>query len=184
MAKNNRKSTRTVSRFNFSSFIGGIVVGCLASIVVAATAIPILDDYQPDTVAFPEIRESERSYEYEFPTLLEADRRTPDRVESVADVPATSESATPRSSAEASQAPAGYLLQAGSFEIKDRADAFRAALMLRGYQAVTSQTNVQGVGTRFRVVIGPFKTQGEAESAISRLKEEQVDAMLLEFGET
>ena len=178
MAKTKQKSTRSPSRFNFSSFVAGIVVGCLASIVVAATAIPILDDYQPDTTAFPKLKETAETYEYEFPTLLGSNETATTGVK--APKPTSDTSTPPRREPQRVEQPqTGYLLQAGSFEERDRADAFRAALMLRGYQAKTTVSQIQNIGTRFRVVIGPYESQSEADAAISRLRDEQVNAIVV-----
>ena len=184
MANKRRSSQRSPGRFNLSSFVAGIAVGCLVSILLAATAVPVLDNYQPDTLAFPEIDSLETTYEYEFPDILEASGRREGSKQPVRELVAVgdvNESADTQVQQESIES---YLLQAGSFEQQRHAEVFRATLMLRGYKASTTVVEIPGIGPRYRVVIGPYPSQVEAESAISQLKSEQVDAMLLGIRET
>ena len=154
-------------------------MGCLTSIVVAATAIPVLDDYKPDTSTFPEIKDDTQTYDYQFPELLEASGSKADASKPVATATEAIAITELKNQLDDENQFSGYMLQAGSFEQKDRADVFRAALMLRGYQAKTSEIEIINVGTRFRVVIGPYPTEQAAKSAITQLRGEQVESMLL-----
>lgn len=184
MASKARSRSRGSGGFSLTNFIAGFVVGCLALILVASVGVPMLDDYQPDTVAFPDIDTSSAQYEYEFPDILES---TTDRepsatpVRELVTVEEKSES-TPQQIVEPSIE--SFLLQAGSFEQQRHADVFRASLVLRGYQAKTTAVEVPGIGPRYRVVVGPYPTQAEAQAAIERLGTEQVDAILLGIRET
>ena len=179
MASRSRSKSRSSGGFSLTNFIAGFVVGCLALILVAAIVVPVLDDYQPDTVAFPEIDSAPATYEYEFPDILEAstDREpsgTP--VRELVTVEETDDAAT----VQAAESPIeGFLLQAGSFEQQRHADVFRASLMLKGYQAKTTAVDIPAIGSRYRVVVGPFTTQADAEATIEQLKSEQVQAILL-----
>ncbi|MCY4095164.1 MAG: SPOR domain-containing protein [Gammaproteobacteria bacterium] len=179
-----RSRTRSTGGFSLTNFVAGFVVGCLALILVAAVGVPMLDDYQPDTVAFPDIDTSAVQYEYEFPDILESTReREPSEVpvRELVTVEETDETAPVQTVAPPIES---FLLQAGSFEQQRHADVFRASLVLRGYQAKTTAVDVPGIGPRYRVVVGPFPSQAEAQAAIDRLDSEQVRAILLGIRET
>lgn len=184
MASKSRSKSRRSGGFSLTNFVAGFVVGCLALIFVAAVGVPMLDNYQPDTVAFPDIDTSPVQYEYEFPDILESTReREPSEAPvrelvTVEEVVETTTQPTPEPAIES------FLLQAGSFEQQRHADVFRASLVLRGYQAKTTAVEVPGIGERYRVVVGPFSSQAEAQAAIERLGSEQVDAILLGIRET
>lgn len=184
LASKARSKTRSSGGFSLTNFVAGFVVGCLALILVAAVGVPMLDDYQPDTVAFPDIDTSAVQYEYEFPDILESTREREPSEAPVRELVTVEEAdeATP----EQTVAPPieSFLLQAGSFEQQRHADVFRASLVLRGYQAKTTAVDVPGIGPRYRVVVGPFPSQAEAQAAIDRLGSEQVKAILLGIRET
>ena len=182
MATKSKAKSRRSGGFSLTSFVAGFVVGCLVLILVAAVTFPILDEYQPDTAAFPDIDASPAQYEYEFPDILESTRQHSASAAPVQELVAVEEQ--PESTSEQASSPAeptieSFLLQAGSFEQQRHADVFRASLMLRGYQAKTTVIDVPELGARYRVVIGPYGTQAEAEQAISQLANENVDAILL-----
>ncbi|MCY3857298.1 MAG: SPOR domain-containing protein [Gammaproteobacteria bacterium] len=184
MARKSRSRAHSSGGFSLTNFVAGFVVGCLALILVAAVGVPMLDNYQPDTVAFPDIDTSAVQYEYEFPDILES---TTDREPSENPVrELVSVEETDESTPEQAVAPPieSFLLQAGSFEQQRHADVFRASLVLRGYQAKTTAVDVPGIGPRYRVVVGPYPSQAEAQAAIDRLGSEQVKAILLGIRET
>ena len=154
------------------------MVGCVASILLASTAVPIIDDYDPDTVAFPAIDTEPPTIEYLFPDILEAsgghvsqDGRT--------ELVSVEEEESIDESERADTVIDSFLLQAGSFEQQQHADVFRASLILRGYNAKTTRVEVPEIGTRYRVVVGPYASQQEAIAVTSRLKAVDVDAVLL-----
>jgi cell division septation protein DedD len=74
--------------------------------------------------------------------------------------------AAPRPSA--SPAPMGsdgeHTLQVISYRTRAEADLFANALRQRGHRAFVTHAEIPGRGTYFRVRIGPFETQREAES--------------------
>lgn len=139
----------------------------------------MLDNYQPDTVAFPDIDTSPVEYEYEFPDILESARDRDQSVASVRELVTVEETVEPTTEQPPEPSIESFLLQAGSFEQQRHADVFRASLVLRGYEAKTTAVEIPGIGPRYRVVVGPFPSQAEAEAAIERLGAEQVDAILL-----
>ncbi len=166
------------------SFVAGIVVGCLASILVAATAVPVLDNYQPDTIGFPNLDASPVEYEYEFPDILESAGKRMASEKPVRELVSIDESSNERVQQDETPPIESFLLQVGSFELRRHADVFRASLMLRGYNAATKAIEVPEIGPRFRVVVGPYASKKDAETAIQQLKTEQVDAILLGIRET
>ena len=191
MAKKGRRKQRSSGGFSVPSFIAGIVVGCLASILLAATAVPVLDNYEPDTAAFPEIDAAASNYEYEFPDILESSApsepaappvaeavvetlEVEGTAEEIVEAPATAVETEPEITPTAR-----HFLQAGSFEQQRHADVFRATLMLRGYKANTTVVEIPNVGPRYRVVVGPYTSEAEAVAAIGQLKAENVEAILL-----
>lgn len=184
MASKARSRYRSSGGFSLTNFVAGFVVGCLALILVAAVGVPMLDDYQPDTVAFPDIDTSAVQYEYEFPDILESTKEREPSEAPVRELVTVEE--TDETTPEQTVAPPieSFLLQAGSFEQQRHADVFRASLVLRGFQAKTTAVDVPGIGPRYRVVVGPFSSQAEAQAAIDRLGSEQVRAILLGIRET
>lgn len=190
MASKSRSKSRSSGGFSLTNFVAGFVVGCLALILVAAVGVPMLDNYQPDTAAFPDIDTSRVQYEYEFPDILESTTETRETTEREPSATPVRELVTVEETVESTpeQSPAppieSFLLQAGSFEQQRHADVFRASLVLRGYQAKTTAVEVPGIGERYRVVVGPYSSQAEAQAAIERLGAEQVEAILLGIRET
>ncbi len=73
-------------------------------------------------------------------------------------------------------ASAGFYLMAGSFQKPSDADAQKANLALIGFDA-SVQKAVVGEKVWYRVKIGPFKRQDDANRARSELKENGIDAV-------
>lgn len=184
MAKRTRRRQRSSGGFSIASFIAGVVVGCLASILVAATAVPVLDNYQPDTAGFSNIDIAEPAYEYEFPDILEASGSREQSATPIVELVSVPDAETGAEPLAIDNPIGSFLLQAGSFEQQRHADVFRATLMLRGYQAKTTLIEIPDKGPRYRVVIGPYPSQTEAQAAIDRLKSEKVEAVMLGIRET
>lgn len=184
MASKKRGQSRSSGRFSTTSFIAGIVVGCLSSILVAAWAFPLLDNYQPDTASFPQIDSSADSFEYQFPDILEASGNQEPSEKPVRELVNVADPAQSTTSSEQTKEIESYMLQAGSFENQRQADMFRATLMLRGFNAKTKMVEIPQIGPRYRVIIGPYASQDEANAAITQLKTEQVDAVLLGIRDT
>ncbi len=77
---------------------------------------------------------------------------------------AEARSPTPRAPA----APAGqdgeYTVQVISYDSPEGAEAFAAGLRARGHRAFVMTAQVEGRGTVYRVRVGPFETQREAQA--------------------
>lgn len=81
------------------------------------------------------------------------------------------------------EAPGTYLLQVGSFRTLQQADQLKAKLALLGLQAGIQTVTISERETWHRVRVGPFKDLNALNTARARLKENQIDAILLRVGE-
>lgn len=86
------------------------------------------------------------------------------------------DAAKPTEATKPADAPAGFYLMAGSFQKPSDADAQKANLALIGFDA-TVQKAVIGEKVWYRVKIGPFKRQDDANRARSELKDNGIDAV-------
>ncbi len=71
-----------------------------------------------------------------------------------------------------------YVLQAGSFRLRNDADQRRAELALLGLEASIEQTD-SASGTWFRVYIGPFDSRSKMARARSMTEQQAIDTLLL-----
>ena len=71
-----------------------------------------------------------------------------------------------------------YLLQAASFRNEDDAEVLRASLLLMDLQTNSYRVQLES-GTWFRVLVGPFPTQIQAQRAMTRLREHNISALLM-----
>ena len=111
---------------------------------------------------------------FQFPDILsgKTDGTTPPAKS--ADSAATKPAAN--APAAAPEAPQGFYLMAGSFQKQSDAEAQKANLALQGFDA-SIQKGVVGEKVWFRVKIGPFKRQDDANRARNELKEAGIDAV-------
>lgn len=77
----------------------------------------------------------------------------------------------------------GYVLQAGAFSQRRAADAFRATLLLEGYEAYTKEHPDESEVARFRVIIGPYETKQDSAEDVSRLRQSNISAFLVPMTE-
>lgn len=108
---------------------------------------------------------------FQFPDLLsgKTDGTTPPSVKAP-------DAAKTADAAKSAEAPAGFYLMAGSFQKPSDAEAQKANLALIGFDA-SVQKAVIGEKVWYRVKIGPFKRQDDANRARNELKENGVDAV-------
>lgn len=85
----------------------------------------------------------------------------------------------PREGIRQVEAPGTYLLQAGSFRTLQQADQLKAKLALLGLQADIQTVTINNSETWHRVRVGPFNDLNALNTARVRLKENQLDAILL-----
>lgn len=86
------------------------------------------------------------------------------------------EEAKAADSAKPAEAPGGFYLMAGSFQKPADAEAQKANLALIGFDA-SVQKAVIGEKVWYRVKIGPFKRQDDANRARNELKENGIEAV-------
>lgn len=80
------------------------------------------------------------------------------------------------------EAPGTYLLQAGSFRTREQADQLKARLALLGLQSEIQTVTINNKETWHRVRVGPLTDLNALNSARARLKENNLDAILLRVG--
>ena len=69
-----------------------------------------------------------------------------------------------------------YLLQAASFRNRDDANAMRATLLLEGMRATVNEAP-HAEGAWYRVVVGPFASQGDLERTLTQLRIRDIPAV-------
>ena len=89
----------------------------------------------------------------------------------------------PREGVRQVEAPGTYILQVGSFRALQQADQLKAKLALLGLQAGIQTVTINEREIWHRVRVGPFKELSTLNAARVRLKENQIDAILLRVGE-
>ncbi len=72
-----------------------------------------------------------------------------------------------------------YLLQVGSFTRKEDADQLRESLSQTGWRVETASVSLSSGAIRHRVIVGPFSSSQDAQRAISKLRKQDVDALVL-----
>jgi DedD protein len=73
-----------------------------------------------------------------------------------------------------------YTIQVISYDSPEGADAFADALRARGHRAFVMRAAVEGRGTMYRVRIGPFETQAEAQTYRREFEEtERMNTLLV-----
>ena len=72
----------------------------------------------------------------------------------------------------------GYLVQAGIFKKSSNADAIKAKLTLNGFQAKIEQIRLADGEIRHRIVLGPFKTEQQAQIMQKKLKAQGIDGIV------
>lgn len=97
-------------------------------------------------------------------------------------VPEQEITGTPREGVRQVEAPGTYLLQAGSFRTHQQADQLKAKLALLGLQADIQTVTINNKETWHRVRVGPFNDLNALNTARARLKENNLDAILLRVG--
>jgi len=72
-----------------------------------------------------------------------------------------------------------FLLQAGSFTNDDDAERLRATLAQSGWNTETATVTLSNGVTRHRVIVGPFATSQDTQRAITSLRKQDVEALVL-----
>jgi cell division protein FtsN len=110
------------------------------------------------------------------PTHFEFFERLPnDRV-------ATQPTASPAVAATPTPPPSGkgdFLLQAGSFTNAADAEKLRATLQSQGLNTDTTTVTLSNGVVRHRVIVGPFNSNTETQRALTRLRAQDIEALVL-----
>lgn len=88
----------------------------------------------------------------------------------------------PREGVPQVEAPGTYLLQVSAFRTRQQADQLKARLALLGLQSDIQTVTINNQETWHRVRVGPFSDLNALNTARARLKENQLDAILLRVG--
>ncbi|MFN3416569.1 MAG: SPOR domain-containing protein [Caldimonas sp.] len=184
-------------------FALGLVVGVLVGLALAlavalyVTKVPIpFVNKVPSRTAEQEAAEAERNRHWNPNAPLQgrsAAPSAPAASQPLPDVPPGLRQGTARPAprdpaailsgadpapAAVTEAPAVYFVQAGAFTRADEAEQQRARLAMLGLSARVSEREQSG-RTVYRVRLGPFDTQAEADRAQDRLKSNGIDAALV-----
>ncbi len=151
--------------FHGPSFAFGALLG--AAIVITASYAPemLRSDTTPGT-AHTTGANQEPAVQFEFPDLLRDEEVQPDPDAYVIPKP------------DPATEPATYTIQAASFRNESDAEQLRAQLLLQNLPARTDSSSVNGE-TWYRVSVGPFERRVEADRALTRLREQQLSAILV-----
>lgn len=117
-------------------------------------------------LAYPDPIDPTESFPAALPAAMAADQGATALARTVARDPLMA-SALP-SAPSTPPAPPGrdglYTVQIISYDSRESAEAFAAGLRARGHRAFVMEAEVDGRGTMYRVRVGPFETQREAQA--------------------
>lgn len=143
----------------FQTFLFGVLVGALATYF-----LPILLQNNNATTELPTKKEAQTAEpDFEFPDILRGTQIpvNQSKPEPTADVDVT------------------YLLQVGSFINPKDADGLRAFLVLENFTAFIQPFKTETGSNMHRVIVGPFDTEKEMISARIKLRENDLNPLLL-----
>ncbi|MDM3872528.1 SPOR domain-containing protein [Porticoccus sp. W117] len=169
-------------------FISGLAVGSLATAMIL---VPGMRPELPvaDTRPAP-VEQSEP--EFEFHSLLRHDEVVVQQEAPIREVEATPPAAQKpqqnnRGSATETQAAAPaqpvaigeiFLVQAGSFSKKQDAETRRVQLMLMNFtNADIENVRASSGQVRYRVIVGPFDSQGKMTTALNRISSQGIETL-------
>jgi cell division protein FtsN len=97
-------------------------------------------------------------------------------------IPEEDGKAPPTAGKQAVEKPGAYILQAGSFRNHADADRVRAQIALQGVESKIQKITIDK-DTWHRVRIGPITNLQKLEETRSRLRQAQIDALVIRIGE-
>lgn len=186
----------------------GLTFGLVISVLIASFGTRHLKIDEDFLKTFPDIEKVFPNTRFEFPDRLE--NTNPDRVGANRNDSTGGNLDTPGTSDPVSDEPlgsgdeittllgdegneqdfeeddpnvTGYVLQAGAFSERRHAEAFRASLLLEGYDAFTTEHPDESVLARFRVIVGPYETRQASNEDVARLRQRNVSAFLVPLTE-
>ncbi|MCV6606320.1 MAG: SPOR domain-containing protein [Porticoccaceae bacterium] len=171
-------------------FISGLAVGSLATAMIL---VPGMRPELPvaDTRPAP-VEQSEP--EFEFHSLLRHDEVVVQQEAPISEVevtaaPVQAQQQSSQSGTDSSQGAAQpqqtlnseiFLVQAGSFSKQQDAETRRVQLMLMNFtNASIENVRANSGQTRYRVIVGPFGSQGQMTSALNRISSQGIETLPL-----
>lgn len=178
------KNTRTSGGSGGLSASGGFAIGLLLGLCVAAgvylydhrlgaqfaSDAPLSNEQPPKSAGGPTPESAQADTQFDFYDVL------PNMEVEVTHDKSTA--AANGSAAGAIDAPGSYILQVGSYRNFADADRLKAKLALQGVAASIQKVNIDS-DTWHRVRIGPLSNLNKLEETRRKLREVQIDAMVM-----
>ncbi len=161
------RATGERTLFHTPSFSAGVILGAMV-VLIAAYAPEFLSGANSEETKAQLAPTPETSPEvtFEFDNLLRNSKVTADpgayEVQGQTNEPGSIE----------------YLIQAASFRHEAEAESLRAQLLLQDLPASTTSTRLDNA-VWYRVTVGPFDSQVLAQRALTRLREQNLDALYI-----
>ncbi len=170
-----RVSRRREGVFHWGSFGAGITVG--VALTLAGALAPEWWTGGATTTPSPPPAAGDPTpvTRFEFFERLPNESSTP---HPVADAARDAQNDAPNG-AQNNAGPHEFLLQAGSFTNKDDAERLRATLTQSGWNTETTAVTLSSGVIRHRVIVGPFATPQDTQHAITALRKQDVEALVL-----
>jgi cell division protein FtsN len=162
---------RRESPFHWGSFGAGIALG--VALTLAGTLLPELLPQLRGEQATPKATPTTTSADTMPITRFEFFDRLPN--ERIPARPPADAPMKPRSTSESNE----FSLQAGSFTNKEDADRLRDTLVQSGFNSETAKVQLSSGAVRYRVIVGPFASSQDTQRAITQLRKQDVDALVL-----
>jgi cell division protein FtsN len=162
-----RVSRRRDSVFHWGSFGAGITAG--VALTLAGILLPEWWTGGAATTPSPPVATGDPTpvTRFEFFERLPNESSTPRTVARAANV------------VPAADGPREFLLQAGSFTNRDDAERLRATLAQSGWNTETAAVTLSNGVTHQRVMDGPCATAQDTQRAITSLRKQDVEALVL-----
>ena len=149
----------------------GLTWAFIGFFVVIATLAFFKKEKQKDMVDIQEIFPNEAAVRKEFEQVVLEDEKQQKLKDPI---PGPAIIANPQDVG--SEAP--YVIQAYSFQNKTRADATASVLKSQGYPAYVLMSDLGEKGIWYRVRVGEFKNQQEAQDTLEKLKKDEHDGFI------
>ena len=155
--------------FHGPSFVAGVVLGALG--VLAGAYGPELLEQTPVTKDAP-AEPTKPKLTFEFPKLLKENKVVVDPTPYTPPGSVTTPAVVP-SEPESKE----FILQAGSFRSVSDAESVRASLLLQDLPVSMVPVTLAD-GTWYRVIVGPYRLQDDAQATLSKLQEQNLNVIL------
>ncbi len=161
-----RASNKVNAGFNAPSFSAGVIFG--AVLVLVGSYAPEIFDESVTTIRAVQT-EAVGDVTFEFDQLLKNDVVVTDP-----DAYRTEFEPAGENAGSAKE----FLLQAAAFRSSEDAERLRANLLMLNLPATTGRVDIAS-GTWYRVTVGPFDSRVKADRALTRLRENNLSALLV-----